>query len=90
VETRSAPHRGTLRAEYQHRLWPGARGDQGWYWLLILETDEFGDGTRVVVEQVDGTGETRWPWIAAEGLSEEIRRADVVSIAKEGQIFHRR
>jgi hypothetical protein len=76
--------RHVARAGYQYRLWPGTRDDQGWYWLLVLETDELGNGTRVVVEQVDGTGETRWPWIAAEATAVEVQMTNVVSIAKEG------
>jgi hypothetical protein len=38
----------------------------------------------VVVEQVDGAGEIRWPWIAAEAAGAEERTPDIVSIAKEG------
>jgi hypothetical protein len=76
--------RHVARAEYQYRLWPSARDDEGWYWLLVLETDELGNGKRVVVEQVNRTGETRWAWIAAEAAAGETRVAEVISIAREG------
>jgi len=72
------------RAEYQYRLWPSARDDEDWYWLLVLETDELGNGTRVVVEQVNRIGETRWAWVAAEAATAERGGAEVMSIAREG------
>jgi len=72
------------RAEYQYRLWPGARDDEDWYWLLVLETDELGNGTRVVVEQVNRMGETRWAWVAAEAATAATRAAEIMSIAREG------
>ena len=72
------------RAEYQYRLWPGARDDEDWYWLLVLETDGLGNGTRVVVEQVNRMGETRWAWIAAEAATAETRSAEIMSMAREG------
>jgi len=72
------------RAEYQYRLWPGARDDEDWYWLLVLETDELGNGTRVVVEQVNRMGETRWAWAAAEAATAATRAAEIMSIAREG------
>lgn len=76
--------RHVVRAEYQYRFWPSTRDDEGWYWLLVLETDELGNGTRVVVEQVNLTGEIRWAWVAAETATGETPGAEVISIAREG------
>jgi hypothetical protein len=76
--------RHVVRAEYQYRLWPEARDDEGWYWLLVLETDERGNGTRVVVEQVNRAGETRWAWLAAQVAGAGTQGAEVVSVAGEG------
>jgi hypothetical protein len=72
------------RAEHQYRLWPEARDDEDWYWLLVLETDEHGNGMRVVVEQVNRMGETRWAWVAAEAATVETRSGEDMSIAREG------
>jgi hypothetical protein len=76
--------RHVARAEHQYRLWPDARDDEDWYWLLVLETDELGNGMRVVVEQVNRMGETRWAWIAAEAATAAIRGVEDISIAREG------
>jgi hypothetical protein len=76
--------RHVARAEHQYRLWPEARDDEDWYWLLVLETDELGNGMRVVVEQVNRMGETRWAWIAAEAATAATRGAEDISIAREG------
>jgi hypothetical protein len=72
------------RAEHQYRLWPEARDDEDWYWLLVLETDELGNGMRVVVEQVNRMGETRWAWVAAEAAMAATRGVEAMSIAREG------
>ena len=76
--------RQVVRAEHQYRLCPDARDDEGWYWLLVLETDERGNGTRVVVEQVNRVGETRWAWSAAQVAGVETRGDEVVAVAGEG------
>jgi hypothetical protein len=76
--------RHVARAEHQYRLWPDARDDEDWYWLLVLETDELGNGMRVVVEQVNRMGETRWAWIAAEAAMAATRGVEAMSIAREG------
>ncbi len=76
--------RHVARAEHQYRLWPDARDDEDWYWLLVLETDELGNGMRVVVEQVNRMGETRWAWVAAEAATAATQGSEDMSIAREG------
>jgi hypothetical protein len=76
--------RHVARAEHQYRLWPEARDDEDWYWLLVLETDELGNGMRVVVEQVNRMGETRWAWVAAEAAMAATRGVEAMSITREG------
>jgi hypothetical protein len=76
--------RHVARAEHQYRLWPEARDEEDWYWLLVLETDGLSNGTRVVVEQVNRMGETRWAWVAAEAATAVTRDTDDISIAREG------
>jgi hypothetical protein len=53
-----------LRAQEQAELWPNP-DSEGWSWLFVVESDERGSPTQVIVEQANISGNIRNRWIAA-------------------------
>jgi hypothetical protein len=68
-----------IRAQEQIQFWPDPPNDSGWFWLMVVESASDQDGTRVLFEQVNDSGQVRYQYVAARA------KAEVPSIAKQGK-----